>query len=189
LIYFSLLGEISYNAPSKHESTSMPIPKRPIRVDGNIAYVLLPHGLEAIIDAEDAEKVGKHNWYFGKNGYAATNIRNKNGKKIMPYLHRFIMNEPDGMDVDHIHGNTLDNRKSQLRVCTTAENCRNQRIASHNTSGLKGVSWHKQCKKWRSYITIHKKHIHLGLFDSPERAHQAYCEAAKRLHGEFFRAA
>jgi hypothetical protein len=99
------------------------------------------------------------------------------------------MNEPTGMDVDHIHRNKLDNRKSHLRVCTTSENCRNQRMASHNTSGLKGACWSARDKKWRATIGIHGKQKGLGYFDTAEEAHAAYCKAAKLYHGEFARTA
>lgn len=167
----------------------MPIQKRPIRIDGNIAYVPLPHGREAIIDAEDAELVGQHNWHFQKNGYVMSQIRLANGKQHRPYLHRVVMGDPIGMDVDHKHGNKLDNRKSELRICTTSENCRNQRMASHNTSGLKGASWNKQNQRWLAKIQHLQKYIFIGYFPTAEEAHAAYCQAAKLYHGEFARTA
>jgi hypothetical protein len=167
----------------------MPRKKRQIRIEGNIAYVPLPHGREAIIDAEDAELVGKYNWSLYSKGYAATSVRAANGKKKTLSLHRLVMNPPDGMDIDHIHGETLDNRKSQLRFATHSQNEHNKGAPATNTSGFKGVNWSKRNKKWRAQIRSNSKSIHLGLFHSPEAAHAAYCEAAKRLHGEFARTA
>jgi hypothetical protein len=163
--------------------------KRPIRVEGEIAYVPLPRGLEAIIDAEDAEKVNRHNWFDNGSGYAQTKVRSGNGKRRNISLHRLIMNPPNDMQIDHIHGETLDNRKSQLRLATSSQNSHNKGVQANNKSGFKGVTWEKARRKWRAKIKLHNKRIDLGYFDTAEAAHAAYCEAAHRLHGEFARTA
>ena len=95
--------------------------------------------------------------------------------------------DPGNLFVDHIDGNGLDNRLSNLRLCTASENLRNTAICKANTSGYKGVSYHGSLSKWCSYITVNKKRIHLGVFDTPVLAHAAYCKAALELHGEFAR--
>lgn len=91
----------------------------------------------------------------------------------------------DPRQVDHINGDGLDNRRENLRICTHAENTRNKRMLGANTSGFKGVSWHKGDRKFRAQITVNKRKIHLGNFDDAEMAHEMYCLAADMLHGEF----
>lgn len=131
------------------------------------------------IDIDDYERVSKHNWNVGSGNYIKSWINKKYIK-----LHRFIMNAPDGMNVDHINHNKLDNRKSQLRVCTFEQNLMNQKKYKNNSSGYKGVSWHKN-KKWVAQIQINGKRKNLGYFETKEDAAEAYNEAAKNIYKEF----
>jgi hypothetical protein len=87
---------------------------------------------------------------------------------------------------DHIKGIGVDNRRSNLRLATHAQNLMNRPQNSSNTSGYKGVSFNKHAKKWRAGITALGKTVCLGYFDTPELAYAAYCAAARELHGEFF---
>jgi hypothetical protein len=87
--------------------------------------------------------------------------------------------------IDHINGNPLDNRWANLREATVKQNNINCKIKKSNKCGFKGVCFHNQMKKWRANIRINGVQTHLGLFDTPEKAHQAYCEAAMRVHKEF----
>lgn len=87
--------------------------------------------------------------------------------------------------IDHINWVKTDNRFCSLREATNAENMWNRGATKGNTSGFKGVSWDKERSKWGSQIKIHGKTIRLGRFDNPEDAHKAYCDASKKLHGEF----
>ncbi|WP_192798552.1 HNH endonuclease [Brucella anthropi] len=88
-------------------------------------------------------------------------------------------------DIDHINGIRSDNRISNLRAASRSENLRNSFIRSDNTSGFKGVSYHQGTSKWMAYIKTDRKRIYLGLYETAEQAHLAYCEAAKVHHGEF----
>lgn len=133
-----------------------------------------------LIDAEDFEKIKNKMWSLNDVGY----IRTRN---IL--LHRLIMDCPKNMQVDHKNGNTLDNRRCNLRICTQSENNRNTKKRRDNTSGYKGVSWNKNRKKWVAIISINSKHCALGYFTTKEEAYTVYCRAAKRLHGEFARLA
>lgn len=89
--------------------------------------------------------------------------------------------------VDHANLNRSDDRWENLREATHSQNLANTGLWSHNTSGFKGVHFHSQSGRWRARIAKDGKHISLGLHDTPEMAHAAYCVAAKRLHGEFAR--
>lgn len=87
--------------------------------------------------------------------------------------------------IDHINGERDDNRLVNLRPATPAENLRNAKRQRNNTSGFKGVSWHKPSKRWQAQIAVNGRTIHVGCFSTPEEAHAAYCKAAEKLHGEF----
>jgi HNH endonuclease/AP2 domain len=90
-------------------------------------------------------------------------------------------------DIDHINTIRNDNRICNLREATRADNLHNMSVPSHNTSGFKGVSWHKARGKWRATIKLNRRSIHLGAFNDKEEAANAYKEAASRLFGEFAR--
>lgn len=89
-------------------------------------------------------------------------------------------------ELDHINGIRDDNRIVNLREATRSENCRNRKKPVTNTSGLKGVTWHKAANKWAAQIKDYaQKHKHLGTFDCPAAAHFAYQVASDKLHGDF----
>ncbi len=165
----------------------MPKAIRQIRVDGNIAYVPLTLGYVAMVDAADVPLIEGRNWFahpVGRTVYA----RCTSGRKKV-YLHRFIMQPEDDMSVDHISGDGLDCRRSNMRTAHHRQNIRNQRLRTTSTSGFKGVGWHKASGKWRADIRLDGKSKYLGLFLTPEDAHLAYCAASAKLHGEFGRTA
>lgn len=90
-------------------------------------------------------------------------------------------------EIDHINGVTIDNRISNLREATNAQNCLNRKAYQNNTSGYKGVHWHKASSRWVANIQVGKKRKHLGYFEVKEEAAKAYDKASKELHGEFGR--
>lgn len=89
--------------------------------------------------------------------------------------------------IDHINGNGLDNRIENLRAATRAENNRNSRVKSNNTTGYKGVCFDRREGRFVASIARDGKQFNLGYFETPEDAHAAYCIAAERLHGKFAR--
>lgn len=93
---------------------------------------------------------------------------------------------PKGV-IDHINGEPADNRFSNLRDISQAENMRNQRRNSKNKSGFKGVSYFARDKKWLATIKVNRKTRYLGYFETPELAHAAYCAASLDLHGDYGR--
>jgi hypothetical protein len=165
---------------------------RPIRIEGKVAFVPLTQGYEAVINSCDVLLVDKWNWFalVRKNTVYAMrkSLRDANGKQKNIPMHRVVMDAPDGMQVDHIDGNGLDNRrKTNLRMATRQQNSRNRRIGCNNTSGVKGVTWSKKAKKWRTMIMLNNKLKHLGYFTEQNLAAAAYAKASKELHGEFGR--
>jgi hypothetical protein len=127
-----------------------------------------------LIDDEDRAIVSTRTW-IRSHGYAVSpqalyeHSSGKNAPRIK--LHNFLMNPPKGFVVDHINGNGFDNRRSNLRVVSAMENAQNQpRLSRANSSGYRGVCFHKQAKKWAAYSRKDKKAIHLGLHETAEMA-------------------
>ena len=164
---------------------------RPIRVEGNIAYVPLTQGYDAVIDAADVPLVEWWNWcalVCPRTVYAVRGQRAAGVKRLV-YLHRVIVQTPDDLETDHKDGNGLNNMRSNLRTATRAQNQQNQRTRSDNASGAKGVSWDKQAEKWRADIRFNGKRRFLGYFRAIEDARIAYAVASQEAHGSWGRAA
>lgn len=164
-----------------------------ITIEGDIAHITLSQGYVALIDAADVEMVSQHRWCASvdyridgsvRAVYAITSVPRKSAKL---WLHRLFTDAPDGLDVDHIDRDGLNNRRSNLRLATRAQNLQNQGLRENNTSGFKGVNWHKLRQKWRAYIQANGKRRHLGLYSTPEDAARAYNLAAIALHGDYAR--
>jgi len=140
---------------------------------------------EVIIDDEDFERVSAINWRpIGVGRYFGIGKR-VNGKYKLTWLHRFIINAPAGVEVDHVNLNTLDNRKCNLRICTRTQNMHNRFKYKNNSSGYKGVC--KDHNSWRATIVIENKKVYLGNFKTKEEAYDAYCEASAKYHKEYGR--
>lgn len=103
----------------------------------------------------------------------------KDGERV--WLHRYLINPPDDLVVDHINRNPLDNRRRNLRAVTKGENNRNAGTPRTNTSGFKWVSFQKDAGKYRGRFTYHGKKYSAGLFDSPEEAYQAVVNERKSI--------
>lgn len=143
----------------------------------------LTQGKIALVDDGDFEWLNQWKWCCSGDGYAK---RLDVGRKTI-LMHRIIAETPAGMDTDHINGDTLDNRRENLRVCSHHQNTQNRGINRNNVSGKKGVYWRKDMEKWRVVIKVNYQPIHVGYFDDLEEASRAYDEAAKKYRGEFAR--
>lgn len=139
-----------------------------------------------LIDKEDLNRISKYTWHIHKNRNGNSYIASSK-KGTLRLLHRFIVNAPKNMLVDHINGNILDNRKENLRICSVIENSLNRKGNKNSTSKYKGVSYKTQYKKWQAQITSKGKDYHLGYFDSEIEAARIYDIKAKELHGKFAR--
>lgn len=169
----------------------MSILPRHIRIEDDIAYIPLTRGYEAIIDAADVPLVVGCSWI------ANISLRRDGSIKVvyararvfgnLRTMHRVLLSAPIGIQVDHKDSNGLNNRRSNLRLATNAENQFNQRPPINNTSGVKGVNWSKVDAKWRARITVTGYQHHLGLFKNIEDAAAAYAQASITMHGDFGR--
>ncbi len=144
----------------------------------------------AIVDDEDYERLNQFKWHscLSRNTcYAGRGIKidSKNNKI---YMHREIMNPPNGTQIDHRNGNGLDNRKSNMRACTSQQNGFNTKRAQKNNSlGIKGVSLVKKINKFEARIMFNSKIIRLGYFNVMGDADSAYRIAEEKYFGEFAR--
>lgn len=150
--------------------------------------ISLTQGKEATVDDYDFDAIGSHKWfanqiYKGK-WYAVRSVR-QNGKGKTILMHREIMGNPSGMEIDHIDGNPLNNQRSNLRLSTRRQNAANAGVRSHNKSGFKGVIWEGRARKWRASIVVKQKFNFLGYFEDKSDAAKTYDAAALREYGEF----
>lgn len=143
------------------------------------------------IDDDDYEKISQFYWHYNASKIGGPYFRGwvkiDDGIRKHVYLHRYIMDAPRDKHVDHINGNTLDNRKSNLRLCSQLDNTHNAKVSKRNTTGYKGVTYNKRERKYKAQICLDWKHIHIGTYSTAEEAYAAYCKAAVDYYGKFAR--
>jgi hypothetical protein len=164
----------------------------------DVITIPLTKGYEAIVDSIDADLADfkwralvttKHTTLVYATRWAYQSKRDK--VYISQLLHRVILERVIGRPLvkrelcDLIDGNGLNCRRSNLRLVDRTADNQNQRKSRANTSGYKGVSYRKDKDQWVAYIGIGGRSIHLGYFETPEEAHEAYCRAAKENFGRF----
>lgn len=151
----------------------------------------LTQGKFALVDNADFEWLNQWKWYYIKNGYAVRSDYSMGhpGKQVK--MHRQLMKEPQGMEIDHKNTDRLDNRRSNLRVVTKNQNQQNANTPKNSRSGFKGVSWCTAIGKWRAILQIQingkTKAIYLGCYNDPIIGAKAYNQAATKYFGEFAR--
>lgn len=135
-----------------------------------------------IIDDEDYEKVSQFKWFADKR---LRTIYAKRNTPFRIYLHRFLLNPTKTQEIDHINGNGLDNRKSNLRVSTHSQNKRNSKKYISNKAGYKGVYKPKKKNHYRAQISIDGKTRQIGCFKTPEEAASAYNKYVLKIEPKF----
>lgn len=148
----------------------------------------------ATVDNEDFLELNKYKWMFN-NGYASRQkhlgMFDGKQKQVRVYMHRVVTGSHKTLQTDHINGNTLDNRRSNLRLVTNSQNQMNSKLSTRNKSGFKGVYWHEGNKRWAAVVGLNKEGKqymkHLGMFRIKEDAANAYKRAAREHFGEFAR--
>lgn len=169
--------------------------KKPLRtiiipIGPSIAYVHLTRGQLALIDREDVGTIRECNWAAQWNvctkSFYAIKIETILGSRNRRHtgMHRALLSPSAGRCVDHISGNTLDNRRANLREATFSENSHNRGKPANNTSGFKGVSLDKTSSRCRAIIRIDGLRISLGSYGRPEEAAEAYKAASQKYYGK-----
>lgn len=146
--------------------------------------IKLTKGLFTEVDDDMFEWLNQWHWHIGgKKSHPYVNCHyRENGKVIRLSIHRIIMGAKKGQMIDHIDGNTLNNKKNNLRFCNRSQNGANS-IFRKNKTGYKGVSLFY--KKYVALIMINKKQSYLGRFETAEEAAKAYDIKAIETWGEF----
>jgi len=154
-----------------------------------IREIELTRGKVAIVDDDMFDELNRHKWYAAWiDGHWYAMRIGPRPKRHKISMARTIMDAQPGELVDHRDNEaTLDNRRSNLRICTASQNAANSKKRANCSSKYKGVYWHKPSGKWLVQIGIHGKRIHLGYFDNEDDAGRAYNRAAIEQWGEFAR--
>jgi len=147
-----------------------------------ICYIALTKGRFAIVDAADYERVNAYKWCATGSGRRAYACRRHEGRMIS--MHRFLMNPPSWLVVDHIDGNGLNNRRSNLRICTQQQNVQNSRPKG-KSSRYKGVCRDKSKNRWVVWVRYGGHNHYVGSFRDEIDAARAYDRKAYELFGEF----
>lgn len=160
--------------------------------EANQGYVkiALTKGKFCLIDEIDIPTIGKYRWCFSGDRPVRKTLPEDNQSTSVISMHRQIMGFPEGMEVDHIDGNPLNNRRSNLRLATRIQNQRNVGPRKDSFTQSKGVFYTPRVKKgkcWHAEIRVARKAIHLGVYHTKEEADAAYEAKAREIHGEFFR--
>lgn len=168
--------------------------KNSYEIRGDVTAIFLKRRdgsvLETLIDTDDLSRARDfpNTWCAQWNShtcsfYVRGNMPRENGKQTAIYFHRWLMDAPKGLQVDHVDHDTLYNRRYNLRIVSCAENQQNRKGAARNnkSSGILGVSWHKQAKKWQAKIWFEGKQRYLGLFTGKHEAFLVAAEARSKL--------
>lgn len=143
--------------------------------------IKLTQGKYALVDDIDYEWLNQWKWCVLQSKYVHRNA----GRGKWVRMQRLIMNAPNGMSVDHINGDTLDNRRSNLRLCTHRENTKNMRLSRANKTGYKDIYWDSTRKKWAVQVMSDGVKVYGGRFDNITEAIKSRNSLVRKLHGEF----
>lgn len=146
--------------------------------------IKLTKGQVALVDDEDYELVMQYKWWANKQGSSFRACKNRTKRDSYIYMHQLIMKNKI---IDHIDGNSLNNQKYNLRICSRIQNQQNMKKHQDNQTGFKGIVLDKRDGIYSARIRFQNKSISLGRFKTPEEAAKAYDKAAKELFGEFAR--
>lgn len=143
---------------------------------------------KALIDKDVKDELNEYKWHVKKDGYMYRNASTEELRNGMPRsisMHRQLMGFPKGKTIDHINHDKLDNRLSNLRIASYADNQANRRKLKRTSSNYKGVRYHRRDNVWHAYIVVKGEQKHLGTFEWESDAAQAYNSAAKKIFGDF----
>ncbi len=158
--------------------------------NSNTCSIPLTQSQTALCDAEDYEALAKFKWFawwspLAQTFYACRWSPFVDGKRQQLRMHRQILGEPEGLQVDHRDGNGLNNRRGNLRTATTSQNACNRKVRSDSACGFKGVGLDKRDGRYHARIQVNGKRHILGHFKTAQEAGAAYAAAVKNFHGDY----
>lgn len=136
--------------------------------------ILLNKNLSALVDDEDFEWLSEYRWYAVEYSRVKNRFYAKMSSRRKTLMHRLLLNAPRELEVDHMNGNTLDNRKSNLRLATRSENARNCLVRIDSKARFKGVEYRQDKGKYSAYYTLNGEKHHIGYFDDALSASEAH---------------
>lgn len=142
---------------------------------------------KALVDKKIMDSISNHKFFIGTSGYIYTTDKGGSAKNMCKCLHHFVLPKVKGMSVDHINGNKLDNRSSNLRYCTNNENVRNRKVQTNSTSGIPGVTHRGKWNVWRVRVKLDGIRYHIGDFKDKLEAGYVRDQVALQLHKDFTR--
>jgi hypothetical protein len=146
--------------------------------------ITMTNGVRTIVDDDMHEMYGKYNWTQHTKGFACRSMKME-GKWKTVFLHRLVMNVPQGKEVDHINGDRLDNKKSNLRICSREDNAKNRMKRYDSQQPFKGIRLRKG--RWEVNLQCDKKAYYLGRYNTAIEAAKVYDKYAKKYFGQFAR--
>lgn len=170
--------------------------KNKFEIRGNKVVIFLNRKdkstLETVIDLENLPRMQEITgtlvalWDPGIRSFYAGIHMKKGDKRTLIYLHRLLMNTPDGLEVDHDNHDTLLNTRKNLKNVTKSRNMQNTGVRKTNTSGFRGVTWNKARSKWQARIRVNGKSMYLGLYIDLSLAAQTVHETQIKLMSEVY---
>lgn len=145
--------------------------------------ISLTQGKVALVDKKDSLLIKSIKWHIHNTGCGIYARGHFDGKKV--YMHRLLLSAPPGWQVDHINGNTLDNRRDNLRLVTPQQNSFNKKRITGRVP-YRGVIYREDRKQYVARVTFHNKLYYAGYWDTAEQAALAYNDKAKELFGDNF---
>lgn len=166
-----------------------------VTIDGDVAYIHLRDGISTIVDVSDLPFLSEYRWC----AYTVKPVKNRSSparvitnmpvgvKPSTKALPRVLLGISDTLiEVDHINCDPLDNRRSNLRICTRGENAKNrEKPRRASSSKYKGVSLHRDSGRWMAFIGLNRRCRYIGSYKTDIDAAMAYDKAAIKIHGEF----
>ncbi|MFA6851065.1 MAG: HNH endonuclease [Selenomonadaceae bacterium] len=142
--------------------------KNKYEVKNDITIIFCRNGFETTVDTSDLEKVKKYKgtWIVNNSNPGKLHYIYGNFQGGMLLLHRYIMGAPKGMSIDHLNHDGLNNCRNNLRIVTHAQNMQNRNVHKNSKSGIRGVYWDKQRKRWVVEIKLNSKKIYKKRFNN-----------------------